>query len=134
MQAGLLLLVHGEVTDSRVDFFDREKLFIQQKLKPIMDAVPDLKVVMEHITTRDAADFVQAGPSNLAASITPQHMLLNRNALFVVCPLSCLTHIKLNKTTSLVVCPLPAWRRKTLYMHLPAVMYMCFLFGHGVFH
>ena len=85
-QAGLLLLVHGEVTDPDVDFFDREKVFIEQKLKPIMDKVPDLKIVMEHITTKDAADFVQQGPTTLAASITPQHMLLNRNALFLVRP------------------------------------------------
>lgn len=84
MQAGLLLLVHGEVTDPSIDFFDREKVFIEQKLKPVMDSVPDLKIVMEHITTRDAADFVQQGPATLAASITPQHMLLNRNALFLV--------------------------------------------------
>lgn len=84
MQAGLLLLVHGEVTDPSVDFFDREKVFIERNLKPILEKVPDLKVVMEHITTRDAAEFVQQGPENLAASITPQHMLLNRNALFLV--------------------------------------------------
>jgi len=84
MQAGLLLLVHGEVTDPSVDFFDREKIFIEQKLKPIMDKVPELRIVMEHITTKDAADFVHNGPDNLAASITPQHMLLNRNALFLV--------------------------------------------------
>lgn len=84
MQVGLLLLVHGEVTDPSVDFFDREKVFIEQKLKPILEKVPDLKIVMEHITTRDAAEFVQQGPENLAASITPQHMLLNRNALFLV--------------------------------------------------
>ena len=86
MQAGLLLLVHGEVTDPSVDFFDREKVFIEQKLKPMLEKVPDLKIVMEHITTRDAAEFVQKGPENLAASITPQHMLLNRNALFLVSP------------------------------------------------
>ena len=92
MQAGLLLLVHGEVTDPSVDFFDREKVFIEQKLKPIMENVPDLKIVMEHITTRDAAEFVQQGPENLAASITPQHMLLNRNALFLVWPLHVLSH------------------------------------------
>lgn len=84
MQAGLLLLVHGEVTDPSVDFFDREKVFIERNLKPILEKVPDLKIVMEHITTQDAAEFVQQGPENLAASITPQHMLLNRNALFLV--------------------------------------------------
>ncbi len=85
MQAGLLLLVHGEVTDPSVDFFDREKVFIEQKLKPILEKVPELRIVMEHITTKDAAEFVHAGPDNLAASVTPQHMLLNRNALFLVC-------------------------------------------------
>ena len=84
MQAGLLLLVHGEVTDPAVDFFDREKVFIERRLKPIIDQVPDLKIVMEHITTKNAAEFVQQGPDTLAASITPQHMLLNRNALFLV--------------------------------------------------
>ena len=84
MQAGLLLLVHGEVTDPSVDFFDREKVFIERNLKPILEKVPDLKIVMEHITTRNAAEFVQQGSENLAASITPQHMLLNRNALFLV--------------------------------------------------
>lgn len=82
-EAGVLLLVHGEVTDPEVDFFDREKVFIQTKLKPLLDEVPDLKVVMEHITTADAAEFVAAAPPNVAASVTPQHMLLNRNALFV---------------------------------------------------
>ena len=76
--------MHGEVTDAAVDFFDREKVFIEQKLKPILEKVRDLRIVMEHITTKDAADFVQQGPDNLAASITPQHMLLNRNALFLV--------------------------------------------------
>jgi dihydroorotase len=83
IQEGMLLLVHGEVTDPSIDFFDREKVFIETKLKPLLDCVPGLKVVMEHITTRDAAEFVASSPSNLAASITPQHILLNRNALFV---------------------------------------------------
>ena len=71
------------MTDPDIDFFDREKIFIETKLKPLMDAIPDLKIVMEHITTRDAAEFVSSGPENLAASVTPQHILLNRNALFV---------------------------------------------------
>ena len=79
----MLLLVHGEVTDPEIDFFDREKIFIDTKLKPLLEAVPDLRVVMEHITTADAAHFVATGPSTVAASITPQHMLMNRNALFV---------------------------------------------------
>eukprot|EP00879_Flechtneria_rotunda_P029926 GHRR01032393.1.p1 GENE.GHRR01032393.1~~GHRR01032393.1.p1 ORF type:complete len:272 (+),score=96.66 GHRR01032393.1:161-976(+) len=80
--AGVLLLVHGEVTDSEVDMFDREAIFIDQKLKPLLEQLPDLKVVMEHITTADAAQFVAAAPDTVAASVTPQHMLLNRNALF----------------------------------------------------
>ncbi|EFJ50009.1 hypothetical protein VOLCADRAFT_120698 [Volvox carteri f. nagariensis] len=81
-EAGVLLLVHGEVTDPEVDMFDREAVFIQRKLLPLLDQVPDLKVVMEHITTKDAAEFVSSAPANVAATITPQHMLLNRNALF----------------------------------------------------
>lgn len=82
-EAGLLLLVHGEVTDPEVDFFDREKVFIETKLKPLLETVPELRVVMEHITTSDAATFVASTSANVAASITPQHMLMNRNALFV---------------------------------------------------
>ncbi|KAK9849668.1 hypothetical protein WJX84_005261 [Apatococcus fuscideae] len=82
-KAGLPLLVHGEVTDPVVDFFDRERVFIERVLKPVMDSIPDLKVVLEHITTADAAEFVANGPANLRATITPQHMLFNRNSLFV---------------------------------------------------
>lgn len=78
------LLIHGEVTDPSVDFFDREKIFIERKLKPLLERLPDLRVVMEHITTKDAADFVMAAPTSVAATVTPQHMLLNRNALFQV--------------------------------------------------
>ncbi|KAL6778611.1 hypothetical protein ACKKBF_B15450 [Auxenochlorella protothecoides x Auxenochlorella symbiontica] len=83
-KAKIVLAVHGEVTDPAVDFFDREAVFIERVLRPLLDKVPDLKVVMEHITTRQAADFVaeHAGTGRLAASLTPQHMLLNRNALF----------------------------------------------------
>jgi dihydroorotase len=80
---GLLLLVHGEVTESHVDIFDREKVFIDQYMIKIVSAFPELKVVFEHITTSEAADFVLAGASNLAATITPQHLLLNRNDLLV---------------------------------------------------
>jgi len=80
---GVPLLVHGEVTDSDVDMFDREAVFIQKKLIPILEKVPKLRVVMEHITTKDAAEFVASAPANVAATVTPQHMLLNRNALFV---------------------------------------------------
>jgi dihydroorotase len=80
---GLLLLVHGEVTENHVDIFDREKVFIDQYMAKLVQAFPELKVVFEHITTSDAADFVLAGASNLAATITPQHLLLNRNDLLV---------------------------------------------------
>ncbi|GMH44170.1 hypothetical protein BSKO_12104 [Bryopsis sp. KO-2023] len=80
-KAGLLLLVHGEVTDPAVDIFDREKEFIQRILGRVLDGVPELKVVMEHITTKDAVEFVKGGPPNLAATITPQHMIMNRNQL-----------------------------------------------------
>lgn len=81
--AGMLLLIHGEVTDDHVDIFDREKLFIDQHLAPIQDKFPELKIVFEHITTADAADFVLASSDNIAATITPQHLLLNRNDLLV---------------------------------------------------
>lgn len=82
-EEGMLLLVHGEVTDPDVDFFDREAVFIDRHLAPLLDKVPGLKVVMEHITTADAVKFVRSGPAGrLAASITPQHILLNRNSLF----------------------------------------------------
>ena len=82
-EAGVVLCVHGEVTEPEIDIFDREKAFIERRLKPLLDRVPEARVVMEHITTRDAADFVAGAASdNLAASVTPQHMLHNRNALF----------------------------------------------------
>lgn len=77
------LLVHGEVTGHDVDIFDREKVFIDERLRPLIARFPDLRVVLEHITTKDAADFVLATQQNLAATITPQHLLLNRNDLLV---------------------------------------------------
>lgn len=77
------LLIHGEVTDSHVDIFDREKIFIDQKLRPITENFPELKVVFEHITTKEAAEFVTASSDNVAATITPQHLMLNRNDLLV---------------------------------------------------
>jgi dihydroorotase len=80
---GLLLLVHGEVTENHVDIFDREKVFIDQYMAKIVQAFPELKVVFEHITTSDAAEFVLSSASNVAATITPQHLLLNRNDLLV---------------------------------------------------
>ena len=83
MQAiGMPLLVHGEVTDPQVDVFDREAVFIDRVLAPLIRDLPALKVVFEHITTAEAVDFVEiAGPA-VAATITPQHLHLNRNALF----------------------------------------------------
>lgn len=83
-ECGMLLLVHGEVTHDHVDIFDREKAFIDQVLTPVLARHPSLKVVLEHITTRDAVDFVQANSEGrLAATITPQHLMYNRNHLLV---------------------------------------------------
>ncbi|WP_265530679.1 dihydroorotase [Sphingomicrobium marinum] len=79
---GMPLCVHGEVTGSDVDVFDREARFIDEILLPLIAIFPDLKVVFEHITTKDAVDFVLSAPANVAATITPQHLMLNRNALF----------------------------------------------------
>lgn len=81
-KAGLPLLVHGEVTDPQVDVFDREKVFIDRVLQPLSQRFPELKIVFEHITTKDAADFVMQAGDNIGATITPQHLLMNRNALF----------------------------------------------------
>ena len=79
---GMPLLVHGEVTDPAVDIFDREAVFIDRVLARLVADFPALKVVFEHITTKDAADFVLSGGANLAATITPQHLHINRNAMF----------------------------------------------------
>ena len=79
----LPLLVHGEVTHNDVDIFDREKRFLDEILNKIIKHFPDLKIVMEHITTKDAADFCLAQKDNVAATITPQHLLFNRNDLLV---------------------------------------------------
>ena len=79
---GVPLLVHGEVTDPDVDVFDREKVFIDRVLARLVRDFPTLRLVVEHITTREAADFVAAAPANVAATITPQHLLYSRNALF----------------------------------------------------
>ena len=80
---GMLLLIHGEVTDNHIDIFDREKEFIDRNLSRIVDGFPNLKIVFEHITTKDAAEFVLAAGGNVAATITPQHLMLNRNDLLV---------------------------------------------------
>lgn len=80
---GLVLLVHGEVTDPEIDIFDREKVFIDRVLAPLLRRHEGLKVVFEHVTTKDAVDFVQASPQRIGATITPQHLLLNRNDILV---------------------------------------------------
>jgi dihydroorotase len=81
-EAGLPLLLHGEVTDPDVDLFDREAVFIERILAPLLQRLPGLKVVLEHITTRQAAEFVAAAPANVGATITVHHLLYNRNAMF----------------------------------------------------
>ncbi|MBK1721514.1 dihydroorotase [Thiocystis violacea] len=75
------LLVHGEVTDPEVDIFDRESVFIEAVLTPLITAFPGLRVVFEHVTTAEAVDFVREGPATLGATITPHHLLFNRNAI-----------------------------------------------------
>lgn len=80
---GMPLLVHGEVTHAEVDIFDREAVFIDRVLAPLLRELPELKVVFEHITTQEAADFVLASSGNVAATITPQHLHINRNAMLV---------------------------------------------------
>jgi dihydroorotase len=83
MQAiGTPLLVHGEVTDPQVDIFDREAVFIERILAPLVRDLPGLRIVFEHITTAEAADFVAGSGSNIAATVTPQHLVINRNAIF----------------------------------------------------
>lgn len=79
---GLPLLVHGEVTDPQVDIFDREAVFVERVLEPLVRAHPRLKIVLEHVTTAEAVDFVRSAPATVAATITPQHLMYNRNALF----------------------------------------------------
>ena len=81
-ECGMPLLLHGEVTDAEVDIFDREAVFIERHLVPLLRDFPRLKLVLEHITTRQAAEFVAAAPANVAATITAHHLLYNRNALF----------------------------------------------------
>jgi len=80
-RCGMPLLVHGEVTDSNIDIFDREAVFIERVMQPLLKDLPELRVVFEHITTQDAAQFVASAPATLAATLTPQHLLYNRNAL-----------------------------------------------------
>ena len=82
-QLGVPLLVHGEVTDAKVDIFDREAVFIEQILSKVIEDLPDLKIVFEHITTKAAVDFVLSSGNNIAATITPHHLLANRNDMLV---------------------------------------------------
>ena len=79
---GLPLLLHGEVTSSDIDIFDREAVFIESILKPLIDKMPSLRIVLEHITTKQAAEFVTNAPDHIGATLTPQHMLYNRNTMF----------------------------------------------------
>ena len=98
---GMLLLVHGEVTDAEIDIFDREKVFLDRVLAPTLERFPTLKVVLEHITTADSAEFVQQhSGDNLAATLTPQHLMYNRNHMLVggIRPhLYCLPILKRNR-------------------------------------
>jgi dihydroorotase len=82
-ELGLPLLVHGEVTDAEIDIFDREAVFIERVLEPVRARFPGLKIVMEHVTTKDAVDYVSAADATLYATITTHHLMLNRNALLV---------------------------------------------------
>ncbi|MDR3429921.1 dihydroorotase [Silvimonas sp.] len=81
-ELGLPLLVHGEVTDQSVDVFDREAVFIETILAPLLQRLPELRVVLEHITTQQAAEFVASSSANVAATVTAHHLLMNRNAMF----------------------------------------------------
>ena len=80
--AGMPLLVHGEVTDAEVDVFDREAVFVDRTLGPLVKRFPGLKIVVEHITTHEAAAFVERAPANVGATITAHHLLMNRNSIF----------------------------------------------------
>jgi dihydroorotase len=82
-ELGLPLLVHGESTDPAIDVFDREKAFLEEVLGPTMERFPGLRIVLEHITTRDAVQFVEVTGANVAATVTAHHLLMNRNALFL---------------------------------------------------
>jgi dihydroorotase len=79
---GMVLCIHGEVTDPDVDVFDREAVFIDRILSRVVRDFPELKIVLEHITTEDAAGFVESAGTNVAATVTPQHLIINRNAIF----------------------------------------------------
>lgn len=80
---GFPLLIHGEVTDPTIDIFDRERVFIERYLDSLLQDFPELRIVLEHITTQEAVDFIKLAPKHVAATITPHHLLLNRNAMLV---------------------------------------------------
>jgi dihydroorotase len=80
---GMPLCIHGEVTDDEIDIFDREAVFIDKVLRPLRKKVPDLRIIMEHVTTQDAVDYVRDTPKNLAATITTHHLIINRNHILV---------------------------------------------------
>jgi dihydroorotase len=82
-ELGMPLLIHGEATDPEIDVFDREKAFLEMTMGPLVDRFPDLKIVIEHVTTRDAVQYVEVTGPNIAATITAHHLLMNRNALFL---------------------------------------------------
>lgn len=82
-ERGMPLLVHGEVTDGDVDIFDRERVFVERTLAPLIERMPQLKIVMEHITTKEAAELVSEAPARVGATITAQHLRVNRNAMLV---------------------------------------------------
>ena len=79
---GMVLCVHGEVTDTDVDLFDREAVFIDRVLEPVTRDFPELKIVLEHITTAEAVQFLESAPATIGATVTPQHLIINRNAIF----------------------------------------------------
>jgi len=81
-ESGMPLLMHGEVTDTGIDIFDREKVFIDRVLSPLIERFPELRIVLEHVTTGDAVQFVEQASANIGATITPHHLLYNRNAMF----------------------------------------------------
>ena len=82
-EIGMPLCVHGEVTSADIDIFDREAVFIDRVMAPLVDRLPGLRVIFEHVTTADAVQFVENGGANIAATITPQHLHINRNAMLV---------------------------------------------------
>ncbi|UZE94890.1 dihydroorotase [Alkalimarinus alittae] len=82
-EVGLPLLIHGEVTTDDIDIFDREKVFVESTLEPLVESIPTLKIVVEHITTKQAVEFVMNAPERVAATITPHHLLYNRNHMLV---------------------------------------------------